>query len=68
MVRGKFSFLSVSMGVFLIALSSCSLQENGLSAYEQDEAFWQPGETFGKPKVLSAGELNRRMITTIRIS
>ncbi len=58
MIRGKFSFLTVGMGALLMAMSSCYLQQNGLSAYEQDEAFWQPGETFGKPEVLSAGELN----------
>lgn len=58
MVRSKFSFLMVGSVALIAALSACSLQQNGLASYEQDEAFWQPGESFGKPATLTAGELN----------
>jgi len=42
----------------LFSFTSCSLSEKGMATYEVDEAYWQPGEAFGKPKELSAGALN----------
>jgi len=41
-----------------LVYTACSLPDHVVGSYEVDEAYWQPGEAFGKPEVLSAGQLN----------
>lgn len=41
-----------------LVYSACSLPDHVVGSYEVDEAYWQPGEAFGKPEVLTAGQLN----------
>ncbi len=41
-----------------LVYSACSLPDQVVGSYEVDEAYWQPGEAFGKPEVLTAGQLN----------
>jgi hypothetical protein len=41
-----------------LVYSACTLPDQLAGSYEMDEAYWQPGESFGKPAALSAGQLN----------
>lgn len=43
--------------VFL--LSSCTIMEPLSDSYETDEAYWQPGEKFGRPEVLAGSQLGQ---------
>jgi hypothetical protein len=44
--------------VIQLVYSACTVPDQLMGSYEVDEAYWQPGEAFGKPEVLSAGQLN----------
>jgi hypothetical protein len=55
----KKGLLQNGMGVFflLLLLSSCTMMEPLSDAYEIDEAYWQPGEAFGRPEYVSGSQL-----------
>lgn len=52
-------FLHNGIGVLLVSLllSSCTIMQPFSDTYEIDEAYWQPGETFGRPETLSGSAL-----------
>ena len=41
----------------IFLLSSCTIMEPLSDAYETDEAYWQPGEKFGRPEFVAGGQL-----------
>ncbi len=55
----KKGLLQNGIGVFflLLLLSSCTMMEPLSDAYEIDEAYWQPGESFGRPAYVSGSQL-----------
>jgi len=55
----KLSFLIPVFASIVFLLTSCATSSLTSARYEEDDAYWTPGEIYGKPEMLSGADLKK---------